>query len=345
LDIVVKLAAVSVVVKMPKVQRSTDTFQKFTDSIKILLIQSQIFGLVTFSLAETNFRPSKTRSVQSILMIGVLNAFVVYFLCECVKDQANQSIPKTTTLLNFSCGTTYMCVAWMNALLNRDKFITFLNKLVDFDDTLQEKCRLVNYQECKKGVVRRALTKHLFLVVYISFYAAFTRYQFDIYKQIGQYLGFFISIVNAAVCHQTIELVLLLKMRFAILNQQIDDIVEYFATSQVNLVSNSSQIQDRALALGKICTLHHQLSKLVKLFNDNFGMTLLLMFGFNFMTTTTTLFYVTGALQANDIKWISVVYVFMTSICYMVDTLWVCDVCYSTVEEVQIPLSISQITF
>ncbi|KAJ3637022.1 hypothetical protein MTP99_000510 [Tenebrio molitor] len=241
-------------------------------------------------------------------------------------------IPRATVVLNFSCGVVFLSAVWIKSLLNRNKFIKFLNKIVDFDIILQENCRIVNYQKSKKGVTRRLLTNYLFMTMYISFYSVFTTVKFDFYQRTGQCIGFTMGLVNSATCLQTVELVSILKLRFAILNQQIDEIVKYFNTNRVNLVMHSSNVQDRALALGKICTLHHHLSKLVKLFNDTFGVILLLMFGFSFIIITTMLFYVTAEIE-DTMNWKNIMYVFMTGICYIVDTLWVCDVCHSTAEE------------
>jgi hypothetical protein len=329
---------------MSQVQKPTNLiFKKFTNSIKILLIQSQIFGLVTFSLTETKFRPSKIRTAQNVLTETVLLSVVVYFLYETVYDQKYPIISKGTAVLDFICGVVYLSAVWIKSLLNRDKFIKFLNKIVDFDMILQENCRIVNYQKCKKGVTRRLLMNCLFMTAYILFYTVFTTNNYNLYQRTGQCIGFVMSLVNSATCFQTVELVLILKMRFAILNQQIDEIVKYFETNRVNLVMHSSNVQDRALALGKICTLHHHLSKLVKLFNDTFGVILLLMFGFSFMIITTMLFYVTGEIETT-MNWKSIIYVFMTGICHIVDTLWVCDACYSTAEEVRLTFFTSENT-
>jgi hypothetical protein len=330
---------------MSQVQKPNNfIFKKFTNSIKTLLIQGQIFGLVTFNFTETNFRPSKIRTAQNVLTELVLLSFVAYFLYETVHNQRYQMIPRATVVLNFSCGVVFLSAVWIKSLLNRNKFIKFLNKIVDFDIILQENCRIVNYQKSKKGVRRRLLTNYLFMTIYISFYSVFTSVKYDFYQRTGQCIGFTMGLVNSATCLQTVELVSILKLRFAILNQQIDEIVKYFNTNRVNLVMHSSNVQDRALALGKICTLHHHLSKLVKLFNDTFGVILLLMFGFSFIIITTMLFYVTAEIE-DTMNWKNIMYVFMTGICYIVDTLWVCDVCHSTAEEVQLTFFTPENTF
>jgi hypothetical protein len=68
------------------------------------------------------------------------------------------------------------------------------------------------------------------------------------------------------------------------------------------------------------------------------------MFGFSFVMITTMLFHVTAEIEEN-MNWKNIMYVFMTGICYIVDTLWVCDVCSAAADEVHLTFFASEDTF
>ncbi|RZB39054.1 7tm 7 domain containing protein, partial [Asbolus verrucosus] len=153
---------------------------------------------------------------------------------------------------------------------------------------------------------------------------------FDRYLEIAWFEA---MLVNSAVCFQIVEMISMIKMRFAILNTRINKLVQFFASNKVNTVNAKGELKNRFLVLTKICSLHHHLSKLIRLFNDTFGLILLLMFGTSFVEIVTTSFFTSGLLQASQINWLYVIAIIVSCMNFALDVIYVCDVCYKTIKE------------
>ncbi|XP_008195702.2 putative gustatory receptor 28b [Tribolium castaneum] len=145
-------------------------------------------------------------------------------------------------------------------------------------------------------------------------------------------MAYILLAMNSAVCHQTIELVKMLKIRFVILNKQINNLIEYFQKNKIGPVETKGT-NKQLNTLNKICALHHHLSKLVKLFNETFGIVLLLMFGVSFVVIVITIFFFTANVQAGELYFMSLLNPILSNVTFVIDVVYVCDVCYSTIEE------------
>nr|AWT23295.1 GR2 [Hycleus cichorii] len=150
----------------------------------------------------------------------------------------------------------------------------------------------------------------------------------------------FTLMINQAVCHQCIELAKMIRLRYHILNIHIEKIVDYFKRRTINFIEiglmnkGVDRLYSRQLYnLCYICTMHHHLTKLIKLYNETFGVILSLMFGVSFVSTVISLFYCSGGLQANQIDWIRIFLPCVTTWIYVVDTVYICNTCYTTIEE------------
>jgi ABC-type uncharacterized transport system permease subunit len=130
-------------------------------------------------------------------------------------------------------------------------------------------------------------------------------------------------------------LIFMLKMRFVTLNQQVNTLIKHFSNQDLSPIEKSN-MSNKFLFLSKICALHHHLSKLIKLFNNTFGLNMLMTFGFSFVMITVSLFYVSITVQSTNVDPMVLVYACLTCICYGIDCFYICDVCYSTVEEVSL---------
>ena len=86
----------------------------------------------------------------------------------------------------------------------------------------------------------------------------------------------------------------------------------------------------------EICTWHHHLSKLIRLFNEIFGVPLLFAFGYTFLVSAVSFFYIAGEFQKSEIDWVAPVFLLVVVLLYLLDTTRLCDACYRTVEEVSV---------
>lgn len=295
--------------------------QKFLNSINTLLIQNQIFGLITFT---KNLKPSKIRKLCIILILIIYICAILYCMYNHAKSSYNLTLRSTTLLLLTCCGS-YISVIWLNGLLNEKKYIKFLIELAQFDCSFQQKFLDNCYKNKKQNFFKQSFLRFSFLTIYICYYSYNTNSKifYHVLSQISLYLMMILSSVS---CHQVIEFVSILKTRFKIINTEINKLF-----SQNNKEEN---LHKKFYVLAKICSLHLHLSELVILFNKIFGLVLLFMFGVSFLIITLSLFYVTSELQASEIQWKQALNVLMSSLTSIVDTIYVCTICYSTTQEV-----------
>jgi hypothetical protein len=311
-------------------------YRKFLKMAKIFLHHSQIFGLAPFGFNETNFHSSRPKLIYNMsLMVAYL---VLFGYCVCAIPTLaflpNKYIT-TITVINVA-DAVYISTILICSLVKRNKLMKLLGKIIEFDVTLQTKCVIVDYQKGKKRMISKLVGRyiylgtHFFLSFYLSPWTDVPRNKFF------QLSGLTLILLNSAMCYQVTELVLILKRRFAILNRQLKNLAKYSKKNGVNTVCGDANNEKMIFFFGKICSLHHLLSKSTKLFNNIFGLSLLLMFGVTFIITVISSFYSTVELQQKKINWMSLFYTFLPSANFVFDALYVCQVCYSTVEEVKL---------
>ena len=317
---------------MAYVARNHQIFQNFIKNTKFFIIPCQALGLITFSYNNKNLQLSKVLQFLNIFRMCFLTTMLGYTAYSFVVVTGDK-ISKTANFLALVSGGVYCYAVWINAILQNRKMIDFFARVVDFDSKIRSfNWTSENYEHNKKKMARRVIVKFLFLLSYILFYGISDTRVTQLHQMVAQQGNFSMLVMNASVCLYTNELVLMLRSRFAILNREIEKIVTYF--HGVHTVDKNNQTQKRVADFGKICTLHHHLQKLVKLFNKIFGVTLLLMFGFNFVMITMTLFFTSGELHDPNVNLSNVLYVLMMSVSYVLDSWTICDSCYFAIEEV-----------
>jgi hypothetical protein len=248
-----------------------------------------------------------------------------------------EMIFKVIYILNLVGGGVYFIALWMNALIKRHKFVEFLVKIVEFDVKVQTTGLRINYQRYKKKMVRRLLFKYFAITLQFSSYVTIGQDQdngTDLYVVLGNSLGLVYVVVSLVFSIQLVELVLILKDRFQLLNNRLEKIVKY-CSSETSFVEKTIENRKLFLTLSKICTLHHHLSKLIKLFNDIFGLILLSMIATVFIVITVMIFLITGYLQAMVIPWIFILKIAAVTLLYGINLISICHACYSTIQEVK----------
>jgi hypothetical protein len=323
-----------------KVQKSNEeTFKKFTTSIRTLLTQGQMLGIISFTCAESGFKFSKLKTAGNVTASCVLTLVTCYCMYNFAVDPHLKMIMKTTYSIGLVCSGTFFVTTWTSVLVKKDKLVEFLVKIVDFDVKLRSNGLTINYQKYKTKMIRRLLLKYLFvalhLVAYVLMYMENKGYFH--YSMVAHGEGIVFMMVSQALSFHLTELVLMLRHRFQLLNGRIEKIV--FASESTSFVERTSQNRRLFLTFCKICSLHHHLSKMIKLFNDIYGLTLLLQFSVAFLVMTMMFFYITGFLQADVVPWLQVSNILLLAVLYGIDCFRICDVCYSTVLEVSLKMS------
>lgn len=315
---------------------SKDIFKKFLYCLRIVLTESEIFGFIHLTYTQNHFHLSKLNFFYSIVLILLYFTISFYiFFCNLFDKTLGMLHKVLILIINIFAGT-YTITVGINNLLKRKKIAEYLNKIVEFDLKLQSETLLINYKKERKRSKINLITKCSILGFYLI-------YDFIIQKNVPRdsladylvyyFLGIFLIIFNSAVCYQATEFILLLKVRYKILNKQLVQIVNYFENN-VYLVEKSLAVKEKSVIFSKICILHHHLFKLVKLFNEIFGPNLLQMFAVGFMNITQFMFLVCILLQSYQINWKNVFYIITLSIVYAFEIFYICRICSSTIQEV-----------
>ncbi|RZB39709.1 gustatory receptor Gr64 [Asbolus verrucosus] len=287
-------------------------FEKFVNNFRILLLHGQIFGLVTFSYTRKKFVASKLRFVYNVLLAfgsGMLVGYYLYLATRQEKLTMNKTI---YVIISVTC-EVYQIIIWVYSVISCGKFQRILNEIIEFDTKLQKSCIMINYSKNKKRICLQLLGRYSLIIMEISDYVS---YMF-MYPDYDDLAGDIISIL------------------VTILNSSLNNLIENCTKSPLNLngIDARRKLKKQLLSLCEICHLHHRLSKLIKLFNDTFGVILLFMFANSFVLSVVTFFIMVGQLQSTKIDWVYIVYMAIGTIPFVIDTIYVCHICYSTIGE------------
>jgi hypothetical protein len=308
-----------------------NAFSEFLSIAKILSIHSQIFGLMPVSFNKANSIISTPKLFYTIVLL-VLNLGLGGYSTVVVPQFSD--VFSTTMTMVIVGQMIFISCTLLCSILTSNKRTELLHNLIDFDVTLQENCMVINYQKDRRKMLLRLLGIYTFLIVYCVWHENLSLWKDFPVDRFFRLYGLVMQAFNNAVFYLVTELVLILKIRFATLNKQLNHLVKYFSLRCTNTLHRRVIVRQKFLRFTKICTLHHLLSKSVRLFNDVFGLTLLMMFGANFVAIVITFFYVTIQLQANEANWKHSWFTVLSAVNFIIYSIVVCDVCYSTVEEV-----------
>ncbi|XP_063908533.1 uncharacterized protein LOC135126413 [Zophobas morio] len=310
---------------------SRNLFQRFLATISLVLLHGQIIGLVTFASNGKKLYSSMWRKIYIISVLCIYLAFATFCIYTIPGVTDVPSVYKYSSYIIQVANALYAVTVCFSSIITTKKYIKLLQKIIDFDVQLQTTCVIIDNNRTKKRTIFHLLGRYI-VIVLLNVYYHWSIERSEFSEKMGEVSAFFLTIFSSAVCYQAIELVWVLQTRFIILNKQINTLV---ASSAMPIATTDTK-QPRKIftTLCKICTLHHHLSKCVKLFNEVFGVVLLNMFAVSFVVIVHCLFYTSIALQRSIVNWAEVIYTATSSLNFIVDSIFVCHVCYTTIEAV-----------
>lgn len=321
---------------------SRNLFQRFLATISLVLLHGQIIGLVTFASNGKKLYSSMWRKLYTISVLCIYLAFAAFCIYTIPGVTDVPSVYKYSSYIILVANALYAVTVCFSNIITTKKYIKLLEKIIGFDVQLQTTCVIIDYNKTKKRTICHLLERYIVIILLnIYYHWSMERSQFG--EKMGEVSAFFLTIFSSAVCYQAIELVWVLQTRFIILNKQINTLVA--SSTMAIATTDTKQPQKIFTTLCKICTLHHHLSKCVKLFNEVFGVVLLSMFAVSFVVIVHCLFYTSIALQRSIVNWAEVIYTATSSLNFIVDSIFVCHVCYTTIEEVSSFLWFREIAF
>lgn len=291
-------------------------YLKFVKAIKILIWHSQFFNLIVFNCDNTNFSRSDIRSVISIFAIVIYFLLTFYCLYDIIIYEATAIMVKMCNVLIFILSSVYTITTWICSIMKQDYYIQFLNEIINFDS----KIATFDYRLSEKKLERRFVMRYILLTIWCFFEICcywFLRSDITYVEEIKRFIKIFL---NSSICFQCVELVLLIKTRFAVLNR--------------NLLNLTMRKMVDYSTLCEICSLHHSLTKLIRKFNEIFGFILLLMFGMSFVNIVLSFFFLSVELLSSIFSSLRIFYIILSSAGFIIDTIYICNGCYSTIEKV-----------
>lgn len=305
--------------------------KRFFDSIKVLIVQSQIFGLVTFDYSKKRFQQSKVRCLYAFLLLYThisLNLFALYRIVSIVEGPP--IIYRATDLLLLILNGAYSGTLWLCGIFHGKKFILLLLKIIDFDVKLYTVC--INYSKSQKKNYVEIFIRFFLLVVIIGSCISYTISHTQNHDVVADVADYVLVVLNSVSCHLIIDVVKMIKVRATLLNGEIQQLIEHL---RKNNKTQQTQKFTNFLPLNEICALHHANTKIIKHFNGTFGLILLQMFGFGFVVTVVSFFYCAAELQKSQVQPLALLWAFAACTIFVIDMVKTCHACYHTIEEVK----------
>src|SRR5699024_1120932 len=143
-----------------------------------------------------------------------------------VTVQYVEPITKATNVMILVGNGIYVVTAWVSAIAKRDSCIDFWLKLIDFDTKLQTMGIRINYKKRQRKILIHLLSRYFFITANI-FALLWMSLEDAGSNLIVDSMAYFLIIINSAICHQTGEIVSMIKMRFVILNTQLQKMIDF----------------------------------------------------------------------------------------------------------------------
>lgn len=289
------------------------TFLKF---LKCFFCINQYMGLMPITWSNKKFLISNILSCLNVLFIIGYSLLILYCQYQTFNSEEKKFVIVVESILQIF-GPIYIILTWINALKKRQKLCTFLEDMSEYDQTLAE-CGMYNHNKTEKYTIRITIRYTiLLLLITWSIYIQFDHLK----KRLSLYV---LMIVHTTISFQAIEFVKLLKNRFAVLNYTLIKIIKQEPHEEIKLIN-----------LINVSCMHHRLCKLITLFNDIFGVVLLFFFTLNFVVIVLTFFFYSAYLQSSQVNWIGAILRIAPSIGSILDTVYACNACYTTREELK----------
>lgn len=319
-----------------------NVWQNLLNSIKPMLFVSRMFGLLTFTYSDKGLNESKIKYIGNILALLIYTPITFYGIMIRLRHRT-MVLYKTTDIIQLIVSMVYLEIAWIMSMVYQKKNIKLLNEIKNYDKNTIRTNNNIDYKRTLRYIWYNIGIRILVTIVSIAGQVMTLTYSFNtINKSMFYVVNFFPTILNSAVCLQSVTYIHLIRYRFKVLNKMIHSIVisvNTQSTGTIQSINIYKKVSGDLVKLYNICSMHHQLAKLIKLFNKTFGVTLLVMFGVSFVNIVVGLYFPCANFRSEEIDWDTVVNYLLVCLPFIMDTIYVCHGCNSTVEEVTINIS------
>lgn len=327
-------------------------FVTFFRAIKPLLLICKIFGMVPFQAVKNTYKVSKLGIAYNVVFLVTYVALFVYVtVYEITNPYKRDLLVHTIYILQNLSGFGVTTVIWVSSVINQKMYIQALNKLSEIDKSLKSLGIWMYYDKIRKVSI-------ILLSVVCTSVLASLLGESKLYIESNKvysvmvHLLYNISLVNYAVLTVQVYIYLnMLRDRFSILNQHLREIEKYQDEPNISIIESknfklTNPLGTKLSLLRLICPLHHELCKAANMFDNIFGINLLVSFGNSFVSITTYMYYMILKLKAfNEDSANEILSIMGTFALNIIFTTCLCWICHATVEEVKNILLLFSVIF
>ena len=296
-------------------------FEKYTNSIQILLRHNRILGIAVFTPSKTKFRKSRSQCFFNIVAILLFTAYCTYTIYLKMTVLKEGPIFQSTELIMVVGNYIYVSSAWVLALTNREKMQQLHCKIIDFDANLEKIGGCVGYEKQRRRGLVQMVTRYA-LVVFVTLYVFVVRVYLRGFEAYTEVVRTVLNVYKTATCLQSVQIVLMIQQRFVELNKILGELF----VKEIE--------QNRLKVLCDICDMHKNLELVVKHFNLVFGTQMVLFFGLTFISIAICCFYIIFGVIANRVDYFFIMGIVLFSLPFYSDMLYICVACDKTMAEV-----------
>lgn len=247
----------------------------------------------------------------------------------------SSSMILTTDLMLATGCLVQTVITWGTSGFLQNKYVALLHKIIQIDKKFKELGVWITYDVTRKTISRKLIIHTLFTVIILILHVYIFNYLWSLDLLIFFTSTFLSSIVNILIVQQVSSYVLILKNRYQILNEHLQELQRKNDDGEIANIKLTMPVPYKLRILRVICPIHHEITKAGKLINDAFGLQMLITFGVIFVSITIGLYYVCIYIQRSmDSKWESVLGAFLIALRYTIDTLILCYACHTTIEQI-----------
>lgn len=301
----------------------SSTWSDIYSIFKLVLLESQVFGITTFTFSENGIKLSKTKPLYNIITIIVYVLFCLIVISYRIFSDIC-FLSTTSDIIHYTASLIYLLTIWTNAIINQGKCVKLFEEFINFDLKVKEIIQDVDYKQCQ--IKNRRCRIIRYILVFITVIGQIlTHKMYVTHLLVLMYVVYYLPmIINPIVIALTLTFIYGIKYRIQTINREIFTI----------LYRNQYEKSVKLLSLKNACILYHEITKIIKLTNEIFGITLLLSFTVSFINIVIGFYFFW--LSINDpINVTLLLNNMLRCFYYIVETTILCRACQTTIDELK----------
>lgn len=239
-------------------------WQTTYDSIEISIRQCQIIGLVTFKFAKTGYKSKILTNILINIAFQVVCNVAFFLLIFMLPKMHNYGILNKTLAVLSAQALVHFSSVMTSGIRNDERHLKLLRKMSEYDLKMYQYGFRINNKIIRKQMKWICMYKVPLFIFCLCIRLLFMHLSEN--AKIFVYFTYSLPIiVNYFITILLINYVLFIRMRFQLLNIELNNLIRH----NIGTIENNKNKK-----LSEICMLYHELWKIVKHFNKTFGYTI-----------------------------------------------------------------------